>query len=273
MNSREMPVPPQKRVRGGKSNRIMKAARSAPRAHHKPVARIPKSRINNEPREAGRGAERLGTPNSQGIHHQSLLGSSLQQGWAREAPDGQLIRVEGSVEEMAHPTDSTVQHQQGEVQQEWFEIPKEFKTGYQALLMATQADRVHEAVREIKCRLCPDAKFKKWGEFKRHCDRMEMHPLTIYFCEHCGDYFARSDSCQRHCENRSPEYVQVTPENADAKCRVTQREHDEFIKRLEGYLTTGEEDIGMSFSKTIKDMYPKSSEKHVRDSRALNRVP
>jgi hypothetical protein len=59
----------------------------------------------------------------------------------------------------------------------------------------------------------------------------------------------------------------VTPEKADAKRRATQREHDKFIVKLEGYLTTGEEDIGMSFSKTIKDMYPDSSKKRIRGSR------
>lgn len=72
---------------------------------------------------------------------------------------------------------------------------------------------------------------------------METDPLTIYFCEHCGDYFARSDSCHRHCENRLAE-----PEKADTKRRATRRKHDEFTGRLEGNLITGEEDIG------IKDM-------------------
>lgn len=59
----------------------------------------------------------------------------------------------------------------------------------------------------------------------------------------------------------------MTPEKALAKRRATQREHDEFIRRLEGYLATGEEDIKMSFSKTIKDMYPDSSKKRIRGSR------
>ena len=131
------------------------------------------------------------------------------------------------------------------------------RRGYQALLVATQADWARGEVREIKCRLCPDAKFKKWGAFKRHYDCMETHPLRIYFCEYCGDFFARSDSCQRHCKNRPDECIQVTPEEAYAKRRATQREHDNFIRRLKGCL--GEEDIGMSFSKTIKDMYPDSS--------------
>ena len=33
------------------------------------------------------------------------------------------------------------------------------------------------------------------------------------------------------------EHLGVTPEKADAKRRETQRAHDEFIRRLEGYLT------------------------------------
>ena len=43
-----------------------------------------------------------------------------------------------------------------------------------------------------------------------------------------------------------------------------EREHDRFMGRLEGYLTTGEEDIGKSFSETIKDMYPDSSKKRIK---------
>jgi hypothetical protein len=61
----------------------------------------------------------------------------------------------------------------------------------------------------------------------------------------------------------------VTHEKADAKRRA----HDMFIGRLEGYLTSGEEDIGMSFMKTVKDMYPNSSKKGIRGNREYNRVP
>ena len=259
---------PQKRVRGGQANGILKAARSATRTRHKPVARIPKTKINVEPKQAGRGAERLTIPSSLGIHRQSLLGPSLQQGWAEEAEDGQLIWVEGSVEDVVRGIDSMVkqQQQQAEEEEEYFEIPKHLKTVYQALLAATQADWERGAVREIKCRLCPGTKFNKWGGFKRHCDCTETHPLKIYFCEHCGDYFARSDSCQRHCENRPPECLRATPEKAEAKRRATEREHDAFIRRLKGYLTTGE-DVGKPFSKAIKDVYPDSSKKRIRGSK------
>jgi hypothetical protein len=93
---------------------------------------------------------------------------------------------------------------------------------------------------------------------------MEAHPPTIYFCEHCGDYFTRSDSCQRHRENRPPECLQVMREKADAKIRATQREHDEFIVRLERCLTWGE-DIRKPLSRIVKNMYPESSKKRTRE--------
>jgi hypothetical protein len=82
---------------------------------------------------------------------------------------------------------------------------------------------------------------------------------------------------QKSARGVPPSYC--TPEKADAKRRATQRAHDVFTGRLEGYLTTGEEDIGMSFTKTIKDTYPKfaslrngdsvpdSSKKRIRGSR------
>jgi hypothetical protein len=74
---------------------------------------------------------------------------------------------------------------------------------------------------------------------------------TIYFCKHCGDNYARSDSCKRHPEIRPAECLRVTPQEDDVKRRAMQRVHDEF-GRLEGTLTTGE-DIVAAFSKTIKD--------------------
>ena len=267
MNSRGMS--PQKRVRGSKANGILKTARSATRTRHKPGARIPQKGNNHEPKQPVRGAERLTTPDSQGFHHRSLLGPSLQQGWAVEAADGKLIWVEGSVEEIAHRTDGAVQQQQqqqqkDETRREYFKIPKTLKTGCQALLVATQADWTRGVVREIKCRLCPDAKFKNWGKFRRHCDYMETHPLDIYDCKYCGTYFARSDSCKRHEKNGPDGCKQVTPEEAEEKRKATKRAHDEFKGRLEGFLTTGEEDKGMSFSKTMKDMFPESSKKHIR---------
>ena len=42
--------PSPKRVRGGKANEIMEAARSVARTGHKAVARIPDSKVNSEPK-------------------------------------------------------------------------------------------------------------------------------------------------------------------------------------------------------------------------------
>ncbi len=44
-------MPPQKRIRGDKSNGVLKAARSAPRTRRKPVVGIPKQRTNGKPKE------------------------------------------------------------------------------------------------------------------------------------------------------------------------------------------------------------------------------
>ena len=60
---------PQKRVRAGKETGTLKAMRSADRTRNKPLTRIPRTNMNNEPKEAGRGEARLATPTAQGIHH------------------------------------------------------------------------------------------------------------------------------------------------------------------------------------------------------------
>ena len=73
--------PLQKRSRGNHTKGILKATRSADRARHKSVARIPITMIKYEPKEPGRGAERLATPNTQGVQHRPLQGPSFQQGW------------------------------------------------------------------------------------------------------------------------------------------------------------------------------------------------
>ena len=224
--------------------------------HHKPAPRIPNQSINSEPKQLVRGAERLATPNPQGLQHRSLSGPSLRQWWVEEAADGQLVWVEGRVEEVARRADSPAQG--------YFEIPQNLRAGYMSLLMATQADWERGAVSEIRCRLCPRAVFRKWDDFKRHCNCSEKHPLLIHFCEYCGAYFARSDSRERHRQHRPTECLQATPEGAEAKRIATQEKHDAFIARLEGYLITREEDIPMSFSRMMKDLYPSSSKKRIR---------
>jgi len=84
---------------------------------------------------------------------------------------------------------STEQQAEGHI----FEIPSDFE-GFSILLAVMEANWTHRAVDEIKCRLCPNSGFSKWDDFKRHCRTTEAHSLEILFCEHYGDFFARSDS-------------------------------------------------------------------------------
>ena len=252
-------LPPWKRARGGETTKgILKAARSAARSRHKPVARIPKTKNSDKPKAVGRGAERLATPSAQGIYHQPLPGPSFQQGCAVEAADGKLTWVEGSVEEAMHHVDSTVEQQ--EVTNKHFKIPRKFEPGYRLLLQASDADFARGDIQEIKCLLCPSAKFKNFQEFKRHCDFTEAHPLVIHFCDQCGDFFARLDALVRHCKKRPPECHGVTPEMATQKRRETEEAHEDFIRRLEHGSRTGQ-DIGKPFSQIIKDRFPGSSKK------------
>ena len=266
-------VPPQKRSRGKPAKGILEATRSEARSRHKPVARIPIQSINVEPKDAGRGAERLTTPNTQGVHHQPLQGPSFQQGWGGQTVDGVLIWVEGSVEDEPVQQEAVQeQHQHQEEQQEeavhkYLKFPKKLKMECQALLAATQADRERGSVREIKCRRCPDTMFKSWDDYTRHCNTLEKHPLTIEFCDDCGDFFARSDSLKRHREHPPAECLGVTRSKADEKRRETQRVHDDFIARLREFLRTGEEYVEVPFSRIIKEMYPESSKKNKLDER------
>jgi hypothetical protein len=72
---------------------------------------------------------------------------------------------------------------------------------------------------------------KTWDDYKRHCDMKEKHTLTIYFCDDCEDFFARSDSLDLHRKHPPRECLGVTREKANKKRREMQRIHDEFITR------------------------------------------
>ena len=250
----DYPVASQKRVRDEKVNGILRASGSIVRTCHKPVARIPETRVISKPKEVGRGAERLATPNPQGIYQQPLPGPSVQQGWAVEAAERQPTWVEGSV-----GVDAVQQQQrQGQQQQddEYFKIPK-LKPEHRALLAAAQDKLV---VPEIRCRLCPGTGLKTWEDFKRHCEAMEAHPLTITFCDKCGDYFARTDSLGRHRGTPPRACTDTSPERAKEKREVTEREHEAFKERLRECLRTGD-DIGKPFWQIIKEKFPESSKK------------
>ena len=244
------PMPPQKRSRGGEIYGIPTATR------HNPVAGIPQPRINNEPKEAGRGAEMLATWIPQGIHHQPLLGPSFQQGWVVEPAEGEPPSVEGSVEvEVAQHTEVEAQQQQQQAK-----MPKKISPEHKGLLEATEEDWHNGWIAKIKCRLCPETHLQKWDDFKRHCNSSEKHPLKIVFCGKCGDYFARPDSLKRHLKSPPAECLSVKPRKAEEKRDATQRAHEQFIVRLNRFVETGEE-IGEPFRDIVKRMFPDSAKK------------
>ncbi|KAI0284877.1 hypothetical protein BC826DRAFT_1053745 [Russula brevipes] len=108
-----------------------------------------------------------------------------------------------------------------------------------ALLDAKPADWARGTVRVLKCKLCPDAGFKNWADFKRHCDKMETHPREIEFCETCGDFFARPDSLRRHRKSRPLRCTRVDENTAKEKRRKTIDAYETFKARLEQCLETG----------------------------------
>jgi hypothetical protein len=149
-------------------------------------------------------------------------------------------------------------------------IRKGIKERYRALLRGTSADWESgvTVIRQLKCQLCPGANFSNWEDFKRHCNTMEAHPLKILFCRYCGDFFARTDSLERHQRSRPPECFDITPDEAEAKRRETKRVHEVFKERLERCLKTNEE-IGTPFAQIIREMYPNSSKRGSRQQSRL----
>ena len=103
--------------------------------------------------------------------------------------------------------------------------------------------------------------------FKRHCESTKVHSLKIYLVT-TADSFARRDSLQRH-RGHPPNTPASRPQ---AKANESRRENhntqDELMTMLRGFSRTGEE-MGMTFSQIIRDMYPDSS-KDMRGSRGQN---
>ena len=278
----DYPVPSQQRVRDDKTNGIP-AARSVARTRHKAVARIPKTKVKMESKEMGRGAERLATPNPQGLHYRPLLGPNFQQGWAVEAADkrqdcveGSVVEgsvVEGSVEEgAAHHNDSTVQQKQQQQEgakhkHKHLEIMKKLKPEHKALLADTQDDGTPGKIPEMRCRLCPNYRFNSWPEYKRHCTTSEAHPLNITFCDDCGTYFARADLLRSHRQNPPPQCAAAKsePEKVKEKRIETEMTHKVFLEGLRDFLRTGE-GTWIPFSQIMKKKYPDSVKKRTRGS-------
>ncbi|KAH9973027.1 hypothetical protein BGW80DRAFT_1459353 [Lactifluus volemus] len=161
---------------------------------------------------AGRGAKKLATPNVQEVSYQSMPGPSIQQVLVWPTAPEKLTWVEGSVEGVWHHDSSVVgQEAAGNKEQaeELFKIPPRLKERHRALLAATQVDWERAAVDVLKCRLCPDADFSHFEDFKRHCDTQRRIPQR-YSSESSSDV-----GCAQTIPDNAGECINATADKAD----------------------------------------------------------
>jgi hypothetical protein len=142
-------------------------------------------------------------------------------------------------------------------------IPKRLDKNHEPFLEAAPEEIARGFVYVLKCTLCPSTNLSTWDDFVRHCKTTEAHPLKIFFCDHCGTFFARRDSLRRHSKKRPSYCLRVSPRDARDKCKETKRMHEEFKKTLEGYLETKEGNC-KPFAQIVKERYPKSSKRGSR---------
>jgi hypothetical protein len=163
-------------------------------------------------------------------------------------------------------------HLGNQAQDSLFQIPENINNWRRAFLMATEEDWKRGAVPQLKCRVCPNSVFKNWTVFNKHADTAEAHPSPseMRYCGRCGDPFGRGDAFARHCKEPPRECVNTSPEKAREKREVTEREHKAFVERVERFQETGE-DIGKTFAEIIKEKYPDSCKKRIRQGRGQSR--
>ena len=203
--------------------------------------------INSISRAAGRGAERLESTTARGVYYRSLLGHSVPQGSVGLLTQEQPSWIVGREQvETGRDTGSSAQQQivfqeNAEDMDDLREIPETLTERHRSMLLTTQAERERGGVRIIKCKLCPDAQFGSWATFRRHCKECEMHPVELHYCDSCGDYYARSDSKNRHHDSKE-DTCRDTPHGVAMKKKEQVGQlFKAFEARLMHCLNTGEE--------------------------------
>ncbi|KAF8274280.1 hypothetical protein EI94DRAFT_1825625 [Lactarius quietus] len=151
------------------------------------------------------------------------------------------------------------------------EIPGNLSARQRLMLQTTQAEAARGAVKVIKCKLCPKARFGTWETYKRHCKTCEKHPSELRFCPRCGDYFARPDSGIRHHSNKKYQEACLNTSQQDARKKKQKVEQllREFDARLEQCLRYGQ-DIGARFSDIVNKMLTNTSKKVSKQEKALS---
>ena len=264
---------PRKKEKGlSKIQGILEVEPSSRRAQHKSATRNPTRNIRKY-KAVARGARGHAAASAQEFHERFLAGPSFQQGftgviaqgltWVEESAQGEDLRqIGGAGQQQEQVTQNGTGTEETELR---FPIPASLRERYSKLLGATEADRERGSVNELRCRLCPYARFSTWEGFKRHCDTTRVHPWEISVCDHCGDYFGRSDSLKRH-RSRQPRVCQrAVRERAEAKGRDIKRLHEAFKAQMMCCLDNGG-DIGTPFFRVVKAKYPSSSKKEEEDT-------
>jgi len=258
---------PKKKGKGlSNTQGILEVAGPSSTAQHKSATRNPKQRKNRKSKAVGRRAGEHAATSAQGLYDRFLPGPSFQQEWTGAIAQGLTWVEESAQGEEPQQMGGTGQQRQQVAQggagagELLFPIPGSLRERYSKLLAATEADRERGAINELRCRICPLARFSTWEGFKHHCDTTRVHPWDIYVCDHCGDYFGRSNSFMRHRKRRPRVCQKVVPERAEAKGRDIKQLHKDFKARMVRCLDDGR-DIGIPFFRIVKAKYPSSSKK------------
>jgi hypothetical protein len=201
------------------------------------------------------------------------MADSVRKGapWIGGGVEGGTWKVDDSVvSKVKKGTTPRTNDQLGDQAQDGlFQISEDINNWRMALLMATEDDWARGAVRQTQVSVCPDSVFKNWTVFNKHADTAEAHPSPsgMRYCGRCGDPFGHGDTFARHCNEPPGECINTSPEKARKKCEVTEREHKAFVERVERFQETGE-GIGKTFAQIIKEKYPDSCKKRIRQGRA-----
>ena len=242
----------------------MTAAGSRKRTPRTPAVRT-HFRTNVKSKAAGRGAGRLASTTAHGLYHRSLLGPSVPQGSVGALAQGRPSSTEErEEEEPCHDSGSTLSQRSEQPDPEIAEdlkvIPKTLTAWQLLLLQTTQADLERGAVSVIKCRLCPDERFKTWAYFCRHCKDCEEHPVQIHCCERCGIYFGRGDSMKRHYDSATKSCCETAPATATWRKDKANQLLATFQARVEYCQRTGEE-LDRNFAEIAMEELPSGSKK------------
>ena len=210
---------------------------------------------NDNSKEVVCGAK-LTRSTSQEVYHQTLLGHSVSQelvgipaaSWIEER---ELVGMQGSVgreePQQIEQHDAESDRPGGE---ELFRIPARLTERQHLMLQTTQVDLGRQAVKDIKCKLCPNTRLSGWNNFEKHCDTSEKHPCTLFFCDRCGVYFGRKDSHRRHIETVTKACRDMTEDQAALRRQVTEQLFKDFSVKLDRRLRTGE-DVGRRFAEIV----------------------